>query len=44
VKIFRNSRIRSIARYGEAGREHLGRPPGSVMLVEFDLDGRPFTA
>ena len=44
VKIFKNSKIRSIARYGEAGREHHGRPPGSVMLVEFDLDGRPFTA
>jgi predicted 3-demethylubiquinone-9 3-methyltransferase (glyoxalase superfamily) len=44
VKIFRNSRIRSIARYGEAGREQHGRKPGSVMLVEFVLDGQPLTA
>ena len=38
------AKIKNIARYGEAGREHHGRAPGSVMLVEFDLDGRPFTA
>lgn len=44
VKIFKNSKIRSIARYGEAGREQHRKPPGSVLLVEFQLDGRPFTA
>jgi predicted 3-demethylubiquinone-9 3-methyltransferase (glyoxalase superfamily) len=44
VRIFRNSKVKSIARYGEAGREQHGKPPGSVMIVEFELDGRPFTA
>jgi predicted 3-demethylubiquinone-9 3-methyltransferase (glyoxalase superfamily) len=44
VKIFKNSKIKQIARYGEAGREQHGKPPGSVMIVEFELDGRPFTA
>jgi predicted 3-demethylubiquinone-9 3-methyltransferase (glyoxalase superfamily) len=44
VKFFKNSKIRKIARYGEAGREQHGRPPGSVMIVEFELDGQPFTA
>jgi predicted 3-demethylubiquinone-9 3-methyltransferase (glyoxalase superfamily) len=44
VKIFKNSKIRKIARYGEAGKETHGRKPGSVMIVEFELDGRPFTA
>jgi predicted 3-demethylubiquinone-9 3-methyltransferase (glyoxalase superfamily) len=44
VKIFRNSKVGKIARYGEAGREQHGRPPGSVMIVEFVLDGAPFTA
>jgi predicted 3-demethylubiquinone-9 3-methyltransferase (glyoxalase superfamily) len=44
VKIFRNSKIRSIARYGKAGREQHGRKPGSVMVVEFVLDGQPLTA
>jgi predicted 3-demethylubiquinone-9 3-methyltransferase (glyoxalase superfamily) len=42
--IFKNSRIVKIARYGEAGREVHGRPPGSVMTVAFELDGQAFTA
>lgn len=44
VRIFRNSKVRKIAYYGEAGREQHGRKPGSVLIVEFELDGRPFTA
>ena len=42
--IFKNSKIVKISRYGEAGREVHGRPPGSVMTVAFELDGQPFTA
>ena len=42
--IFPNSRIVAITRYGEAGRDIHGRPAGSVMTVEFELDGHPFTA
>jgi predicted 3-demethylubiquinone-9 3-methyltransferase (glyoxalase superfamily) len=42
--IFRNSRIVSVARYGEAGREVHHKPPGSVMVVAFELDGQTFTA
>jgi predicted 3-demethylubiquinone-9 3-methyltransferase (glyoxalase superfamily) len=44
VGIFRNSRIKDTGRYGEAGKEVHGRPPGSVMIVEFELDGQAFTA
>lgn len=44
VDIFPNSRIRKVTRYGTVGQEFHGRPPGSVMTVEFDLDGQPFTA
>lgn len=44
VSIFKNSRIRDIGRYSEAGQEIHGRPPGSVMTVSFELDGQPFTA
>jgi predicted 3-demethylubiquinone-9 3-methyltransferase (glyoxalase superfamily) len=44
VGIFPNSKITSVARYGEAGKEAHGRPPGSVMTVAFELDGQPFTA
>lgn len=42
--IFKNSKIGKIARYGEAGHEFHGKPPGSVMTVAFELDGQPFTA
>lgn len=42
--IFDNSKIGTIARYPEEGREVHGKPAGSVMTVAFELDGRPFTA
>jgi predicted 3-demethylubiquinone-9 3-methyltransferase (glyoxalase superfamily) len=44
VGIFPNSKITAISRFGEAGREIHGRPAGSVMTVNFELDGTPFTA
>ncbi len=44
VSIFKNARIKNVSRYGEAGQEIHGRPPGSVMTVDFELDGQPFTA
>lgn len=44
VGIFRNSRIRSTTHYGTAGFEIHQRPAGSVMTVEFEIDGHPFTA
>jgi predicted 3-demethylubiquinone-9 3-methyltransferase (glyoxalase superfamily) len=42
--IFKNSKIGRISRYGEVGKEIHGRPPGSVMTVEFELEGQTFTA
>jgi predicted 3-demethylubiquinone-9 3-methyltransferase (glyoxalase superfamily) len=39
-----DSRITAIARYGEAGHDIHGRPAGSVMTVQFELDGQPFLA
>lgn len=44
VSVFKNSRVVSVSRYSEVGREIHGRPPGSVMTVAFELDGQPFTA
>ena len=44
ASVFPDSRILSIARYGDAGREVHGRMPGSVMTVEFELMGQRFTA
>ncbi len=40
VSIFPNSKIREVARYGEAGPG----PAGQVMTVDFELDGQRFTA
>ncbi len=44
VSIFDDSRIIRVLRYGEAGFETHGKAAGSVMLVEFELDGQRFTA
>jgi predicted 3-demethylubiquinone-9 3-methyltransferase (glyoxalase superfamily) len=44
VSVFKNSRIVSTSRYTEAGKEIHKRAPGSVMTVEFELDGQRFTA
>jgi len=42
--IFRNSKIGQISRYGKAGQETHGQKEGSVMLVQFELEGQTFTA
>jgi len=42
--IFENARINAVTRFSSAGFEIHGRPAGSVMTVEFELDGQPFTA
>lgn len=42
--IFRNSRIVRTTYFGQAGRDIHHREPGSVMTVDFELDGHRFTA
>jgi predicted 3-demethylubiquinone-9 3-methyltransferase (glyoxalase superfamily) len=44
VSVFRNARIGKISRYGKEGFEIHGRPEGSVMTVEFEIEGQNFTA
>ena len=44
VGIFKNSRIGKIARYPKEAAEKIGRPPGSVITVEFTLDRVDFVA
>jgi predicted 3-demethylubiquinone-9 3-methyltransferase (glyoxalase superfamily) len=44
VAIFKNSRINKVSRYTKAGRDIHGKEPGSVLTVEFELDGQTFTA
>ena len=43
ASVFKNSKIVNITRYGKAGYEIHKRPAGSVMTVEFELDGQRFT-
>ena len=38
VSLFPNSKVGKVSRYGEAGP----REAGTVMTVEFELDGQPF--
>jgi predicted 3-demethylubiquinone-9 3-methyltransferase (glyoxalase superfamily) len=42
--IFKNSRVLKTTRYSEQAERVAGRPKGSVMTVEFQLDGQEFVA
>jgi predicted 3-demethylubiquinone-9 3-methyltransferase (glyoxalase superfamily) len=44
VSIFKNSRIKGTARYDGEAAQAAGRPKGSVMTVQLDLDGQEFVA
>jgi predicted 3-demethylubiquinone-9 3-methyltransferase (glyoxalase superfamily) len=44
TSIFKNSKIKSVTRYGEAGAEVSGRTKGAVMTVTFELEGQEFIA
>src|SRR5208283_1217141 len=44
TSIFPNSEVVALTHYGAAGSEIHKRPAGSVMTVEFVLDGHAFTA
>ena len=44
LSIFKNSKIDKITRYPEEAAKKIGREPGSVMTVEFTLNGVQFVA
>lgn len=44
VGVFKDAKILSVARYGEAGQEVHGQKPGTAMTVEFELNGQRFLA
>jgi predicted 3-demethylubiquinone-9 3-methyltransferase (glyoxalase superfamily) len=44
VSVFKNAKLGRISRYGNEGFEIHGRKAGTVMTVEFELDGQPFVA
>ncbi|MGB8137231.1 MAG: VOC family protein [Pseudolabrys sp.] len=42
--VFENAKVGKISRYPKAGREVHRKSPGSVMVVEFEINGQTFTA
>ncbi|HEU4343035.1 MAG TPA: VOC family protein [Candidatus Binatia bacterium] len=44
TSVFKNSQIGKISRYGKEGYEIHGKPEGTVLTVEFELNGQTFTA
>lgn len=44
ASVFKDSKIGKISRYGEAGHEVHGQPAGTVMTIEFEINGQSFTA
>ena len=44
LKVFPNSKIKSLTRYDEAGAKVSGQKKGSVMVMYFSLDGKDFGA
>jgi predicted 3-demethylubiquinone-9 3-methyltransferase (glyoxalase superfamily) len=44
TSIFKKSKIGKIARYDKAGEKVAGRPAGSVMTIEFEIEGQDFIA
>lgn len=44
LSVFKNSKISRISRYGKEGVDIHGMPEGSVMTIEFLLDGQEFVA
>jgi predicted 3-demethylubiquinone-9 3-methyltransferase (glyoxalase superfamily) len=44
LTVFKNAKINKITRYEAEGSEVSGRPAGSVMTVEFEVNGQQFVA
>lgn len=44
VSVFKDAKINSVSRYGKEGYEVHGQKEGTVMTVDFTLNGQPFIA
>lgn len=44
VSIFKNSKIGTVTHYGPSAAEVSGQPEGSILTVDFTIDGQEFTA
>jgi predicted 3-demethylubiquinone-9 3-methyltransferase (glyoxalase superfamily) len=42
TSIFKDSKIKNITHYGDAASQAAGRPKGSVMTVDFEIEGQDF--
>ncbi len=42
--VFKNSKVGRILRYGEEAANASGRPTGSVLTIEFEIEGQKFVA
>lgn len=42
--VFKNSKLGTISYFPNTGQDVHGKPAGSVMTVEFELEGQPFLA
>ncbi|HET9367808.1 MAG TPA: VOC family protein [Candidatus Udaeobacter sp.] len=44
TSVFKNSKVGRILHYDEASAKAAGRPVGSVLTIEFEIEGQKFTA
>lgn len=44
LTVFKNAKLNKTTRYEAEGSDASGRPAGSVMTVEFEIDGQQFVA
>jgi predicted 3-demethylubiquinone-9 3-methyltransferase (glyoxalase superfamily) len=44
VSVFNDSKVGNIARYGEEAAKASGQPEGSVLTIDFQLEGQDFMA
>jgi len=44
TSIFKDSKIKTITHYGDAAAQASGQPKGSVMTVDFEIEGQDFVA
>ena len=44
TSVFKNSKVGKILRYDKAAAKAAGQPAGSVLTIEFEIEGQKFTA
>ncbi len=44
TSVFKNSKVGRILRYDETSAKAAGRPVGSLLTIEFEIEGQKFTA